>query len=184
VRIIAGKYKSRKIFSSRFSSGKKQGYRPTSDSVKEALFNILSNRISFEGIKCLDLFAGSGSLGFECISRGAELCDFVDDSNNSVKLVAGTSESLDCIEHVNIFKQDAIDFLKENDKVYYDLILADPPYAYGSYEELIALVLKRDFGVFVIEYEAGNTYNVLVPEGIEKLKRKVGLAEFEIFTKE
>ena len=73
MRIISGEAKGRQIF-----VPKSDLIRPTTDRVRETLFNLLNNRISFEGIKVLDLYAGSGSLGLECISRGAAEVNFVE----------------------------------------------------------------------------------------------------------
>ena len=85
MRIISGNYKGTKL-----SSFDEKNIRPTSDRAKETLFNILNNLMDFEGMKCLDLFCGSGALGLEMISRGAESCVFVDKNIDAVKKMLHT----------------------------------------------------------------------------------------------
>ena len=79
MRIIAGLFKSRKIYSPVTGNNNKPGdIRPTSDRARETVFDILNNRFDFSGFSCLDLFAGTGAFGFECLSRGAGFVNFVD----------------------------------------------------------------------------------------------------------
>jgi 16S rRNA (guanine(966)-N(2))-methyltransferase RsmD len=183
LRIIAGKYKSRKInapagtTSSNYN--KKSGIRPTSDRARESLFNILYNLIDFDEVVCLDLFAGTGALGLECISRGASRCDFIDISKSSIELIKKNSEGLGCEDKVSLFKDDALRFVQFNEK-FYDIIFADPPYLFEEYGELIKTVLKKDFGIFVIEYGAVNKQNIL-SENHDILDRAIGTTYFRIY---
>jgi 16S rRNA (guanine966-N2)-methyltransferase len=183
LRIIAGKYKSRKVNSpvgaNDHSETHKSGIRPTSDRARESLFNILFNIIDFDEVVCLDLFAGTGALGFECISRGAMHCDFVDISKRAEQLIRETSEELDCTDKVFIIKDDALRFVHANGK-YYDIIFADPPYMYDDFEKLIRAVLEKEFGIFVVEYGNVNKQNIESDKHDIK-DRAIGTTNFRIY---
>jgi 16S rRNA (guanine(966)-N(2))-methyltransferase RsmD len=183
LRIISGKYGSRRIQSSKHSKkcGRAAGLRPTSDRARESLFNILANRLDFEGITCLDLFAGTGSLGFECLSRGAIMCRFVDNDAVSRDLIEKTAKELGCSDQMEFIMKDVMNFLTLNHKDYYDLILADPPYGCNAYEELIGRILKRKFGIFVLEYKRGTTITAEAGARFEIIDRRAGLACFKLF---
>ena len=185
MRIIAGKYKSRKIFSSLPSKanvirGKISTVRPTSDRAKETLFNVLNNRIDFDETTCLDLFAGSGSLGFEALSRGAKRCDFVELSAHQIQMLKKTADSIGCTNGINIYKEDAIAFLETNAGGSYDLIFADPPYAYENYNELLTGVLNLKFSIFVVEFGAEGKFLYEIKE-FDIIDKKIGVTNFKIF---
>ena len=147
MRIISGDFRSRKIQTDKSS----KEFRPSSDRTRETLFSILTHRIELGGTKCLDLFSGTGSYGFEAISRGASVCDFVDISGSVLALIRKSAEELGCTKRVNPIKSDALEFLSNSEPACYDIIFADPPYDYDKHIELIGLVLKKNFKVFVLE---------------------------------
>ncbi len=185
MRIIGGKYRSRKVYSvtepvNCIKTGL-SGFRPTTDRARESLFNILNNLIDFEGTVCADLFAGSGAIGFELLSRGAVQVDFAENSNKQINLLKRTANELGCENEIKIFDENVLSFLSRNDK-YYDIIFADPPYAYEHYDELIAGVLKRDFSIFVIEH-SGNISHTDNSGKYEIIKRNTGAAHFIIFNR-
>ncbi|AAM24706.1 N6-adenine-specific methylase [Caldanaerobacter subterraneus subsp. tengcongensis MB4] len=134
LRVIGGTLKGRKI-----KSLEGEEVRPTSDRVKEALFNILMNRI--EGSVFLDLFAGTGNVGIEALSRGAEFCYFVDKSTNSVKCIRENVEGLELQPFCKIFHKDAFTALEifHKKSVKFDIIFLDPPY----YQNLAEKALRR-----------------------------------------
>jgi 16S rRNA (guanine966-N2)-methyltransferase len=185
LRIIAGKYKSRKVHSGSPESkadclkGRLSGYRPTTDRARETLFNTLNNILDFDSVTCLDLFAGSGALGFEALSRGAASCDFVETSVKQTEYIRHTAEDLKCTENIKILKQDAISFLKRNPDAEYDLIMADPPYGYEFYNELNAEIIKHKFGIFVLEYgaEGAGLYD---PSKYDVINKKAGITNFKL----
>jgi 16S rRNA (guanine966-N2)-methyltransferase len=180
MRIISGKYKSRKIFTPGTADSKNRALRPTSDRARETLFDTLHHRINFTGMKCLDLFAGTGSFGFECISRGAESCDFVDMSRITYELIHKTADGLGCSGQVIYIRRDALAFLIENPDTYYDIIFADPPYDFPKIQKLAEEVLKRKLGVFILE--SGKEISTPAAEkGFEILNKKVGYTHFKIF---
>ena len=123
--------------------------RPTADQVKEAVFNIIQGDV--EGRNCLDLFSGTGQMGIEALSRGAESCVFVDADRAAVKLTKLNLEKTGLSGRV--IKADALRFLESGET--YDLIFVDPPYRSGLYEKVLQRI--KDFdklrtgGIMVVE---------------------------------
>ncbi len=185
MRIISGRYKSRKINTPAetkdCSYKAKSSLRPTSDRARESLFSIISNIIDFDETGCLDLFAGTGALGFESISRGAGKCDFVDISRKSLDLIDKTSKELGCNDIVKFYKEDALSFLRRTGK-FYDIVFADPPYAFDKYEELVSAVIANDFSIFALEAGSGYAFKYDVNK-YDLIERKIGITNFKIFIK-
>ena len=123
--------------------------RPTTDMVKEALFNII--QFDIEGRRVLDLFAGTGQLGIECLSRGAASVTFVDQSKESVAIVKQNLKT--CGFEARVVQTDSIDFLSRADK--YDIILLDPPYATNLLDKALEIINSVDIlsegGIIVCE---------------------------------
>lgn len=166
MRIITGIAKGRRI-----KAPEGLNTRPTSDRVKESMFNILSNRYSFENV--LDLFAGSGNLGLEAISRGAKKCVFIEQNKEAYNTLVENIKSLKFENNSEYYRQDAFVALeilsKRGEK--FDLIFLDPPYGKGLVEQSIKLIdskgLLRDGGVIVSEQDV----NDVLPENINEIKR-------------
>jgi 16S rRNA (guanine966-N2)-methyltransferase len=120
MRVIAGAYKGRRLVAPRGTET-----RPTSDRVREALFSILGPRV--EGARVLDLFAGSGALGIEAVSRGASQATFVD---NAQPAIVAIRRNLEGMSGVVVVRRDARSFLREarENGRQYDLVFLDPPY--------------------------------------------------------
>jgi 16S rRNA (guanine966-N2)-methyltransferase len=150
IRIISGKFKGRfiKVPDSKL-------IRPTTDRVRETLFNLLNNKIDFNGIKVLDIYAGSGSLGLECMSRGADEIHFVEKNFPIYKNLQENISSLDSEAGCRIFKMEALKFSQISDHNKYDLILADPPFfrddIYKVVENLKNNNYLNDSGFIIIE---------------------------------
>jgi len=164
MRIIAGKYKGQQLV-----TAKDHSIRPTTDRIKEYIFEILGNFV-VDGL-VLDLFAGSGNLGLEALSRGAQSVTFVDKSQSSLRVLRRNLGKLKVTEPTQVIKKDVLTFLRQN-KQPYDLIFADPPYKWDRYIELLPLVFLpenlTEFGIFVLESEKAhniewetNVYEVL-----------------------
>ncbi len=134
MRIISGKYKSKKLFSPEGSLVT----RPTSDRVKESMFNVLQNYTVFQNLIVLDLFAGSGALGLEALSRGATQAIFIEENKQALQCLRQNISSLSSdISECLVFNQTVQNFLASHDvrfKNKIDLILADPPYSLDWYE--------------------------------------------------
>jgi 16S rRNA (guanine966-N2)-methyltransferase len=122
MRIIAGNFRGRSIESVRDLS-----VRPTTDRAKQTIFDILTNRIVFDDLEVLDLFAGSGSLGLEAISRGVKSVTFIDKSRKSLDVLEKNVISLGCKSQCSIYQADVFWYLKNINRLY-DLVFVDPPY--------------------------------------------------------
>ncbi|MBK8981783.1 MAG: 16S rRNA (guanine(966)-N(2))-methyltransferase RsmD [Ignavibacteria bacterium] len=133
MRIISGIYKGRRLI-----SPENKKVRPTSDRAKETLFNILNNIIDFEGMNCLDLFCGSGALGLEAVSRGADKCVFAD---RDVSVVLKNIAVLKAEEKCITVKGDAVNYISSVSEKF-DLIFCDPPYDFDKYDEVITAASK------------------------------------------
>ena len=137
MRVISGKARGLKL-----NTPKNEDVRPTTDRVKESLFNMINSYIMESEV--LDLFAGTGSLGIECLSRGAKSCTFVDISKESIDIVKSNikkarveSESI----ILNLDFKTAIDKLKlQNSK--FDIIFMDPPYYKNMFIEALQIISK------------------------------------------
>jgi 16S rRNA (guanine966-N2)-methyltransferase len=122
---------------------------------KEALFNVLNNHFSFEGLKVLDLFAGTGNISYEFASRGSDNITSVDGDFGCVKFIKQVAEEYDF--NIAAMKSDVFKFLEKNNNSY-DIIFADPPYALDqkTFERIVTLVfdqeLLREDGMMVIEH--------------------------------
>ncbi len=140
LRITSGYLKGRYI-----NVPKSELIRPTTERVRETIFNVLNNKISFEGIKVLDLYSGSGALGFECLSRGADEVHFVEKNSVIYRTLEENMELLQVVNQCRIFKMPAIKFslLKIVDG--YDLILADPPFFKNDIYNVVANLLSNKY---------------------------------------
>lgn len=135
--------------------------RPTSDKVKEALFSAL--QFDIEGRRVLDLFAGSGQLGIEALSRGAESCVFVDNSRASLNLVKKNLEITGLSVNTKVVQSDFSSFAAMCRDTF-DIVFLDPPYAAGILCDAIKAVLPlmSDFGMIICEYPP----EVTIPESV------------------
>ena len=150
MRIISGKYKGRRI-----QPPKNLPVRPTTDMSKEALFNVLNNHFSFEGLKVLDLFSGTGNISYEFASRGSYPITSVDGDFGCVKFIKQIAAEYDFT--IAATKSDVFKFL-ENCKTTYDIIFADPPYGLdqATFEKVVLLVFEKNLlneeGMMIIEH--------------------------------
>ena len=144
MRIIAGEMRSRTIL-----APKGTDTRPTLDRTRESLFNIL--QFDIEGRRVLDLFAGTGQLGIECLSRGAASATFVDKDRKAVAIVKDNLKT--CGLKGTVVQGDALSFLAEGRR--FDLIFIDPPYDSGLYlpvlERINSVDILSDGGIIICE---------------------------------
>jgi 16S rRNA (guanine(966)-N(2))-methyltransferase RsmD len=129
MRVIAGEFKGRRLASPRGAN-----LRATTDKVREALFNILSFKI--EGASFLDVYAGSGSVGIEAISRGASRVVFIENDKNNIALLKKNLSLLPDHARAEVVCGDALNYLKKNE-IDFDIIFLDPPYEAGDLENLL-----------------------------------------------
>lgn len=154
--------------------------RPTTDFAKEALFNILNNRIEFENLTVLDLFSGTGHIAFEFASRGANQVAAIDQNIKCIRFISDTSKQLNL--NITTVKSDVFDFLKKSGGQY-DLIFADPPYELPNMSEIHELIRQHQMlqknGLLIIEHGPKTDLSLL--EGFEKM-RKYGNVHFSFFS--
>ena len=168
MRIISGSAGGRRLF-----TPKDLRIRPTSDRVKEALFSILTARLgSFTGIRVLDLFAGTGNLGIEALSRGADSALFVDENRDAAALAARNLELSGFADRGKVVRKDALSLLKHMERTgtHWDLVFLDPPYGKGLPERALQLLASSSLvdgtSLIVVETAAGEA----LPDAIGRLR--------------
>ena len=153
MRIVAGKFKGRDI------KGPASGAtRPTSDRVRESIFNILAHGIKgfeLEDVRVIDLFAGTGALGLEAVSRGAKYCCFVEEDAGARGVIRTNADACGVIGQTRIWKRDATDLGPCAPQSPYDLVFVDPPYGKGLGEKALDALIKGGWlvtgGIVVLE---------------------------------
>ncbi len=166
MRIISGKYKGRRL-----SPPKNLPVRPTTDMSKEALFNVLNNYFSFEGLKILDLFAGTGNISFEFASRGSDNITSVDADFGCVKYIKEVAETFDF--NISALKSDVLLFLDKS-KNAYDIIFADPPYNFEQevFDKIVSKIFEKemlhDDGMMIIEHSKHTKLDHLINFSFKK----------------
>ena len=161
MRVIGGKWKRRRLESS-FDLKKLPMIRPTTDRVRENIFNIIENLNTgnpLVGARVLDLFCGTGAMGLEALSRGAEFCHFMDNSIEAKRISLENISKLGA-EKYSLFTMINILDLKNNDDISSDLVFLDPPYGKNLGEKAIAVLLKYGWvnkdAIFILEKETRN----------------------------
>lgn len=148
LRIIAGKWRGRKVL---FDDAR--GLRPTTDRIRETLFNWLMNDI--HGADCLDAFAGSGVLGFEALSRGANSLIMLEENKKTIENLKTAAQTLSA-EKLTINQQDATVYFKNKNQSF-DVIFLDPPFSQNYLPELLKKIRHNQFlkpnGLLYVEYE-------------------------------
>ena len=157
MRIVAGKFRSATI-----EAPKGLDTRPTSDRVRQALFNVLEHgapQVDFEGCRVLDLFAGSGALGIEALSRGAKFALFIEDSADARAAIRRNVEALKLTGVTKIFRRDATSLGPAQTLQPFDLIFCDPPYGKGLGEKALQSAVEGGWAaedaIAVLEERAG-----------------------------
>lgn len=166
MRVIAGEAKGRKL-----RSLKGNDTRPTLDKVREALFSSVGRRV--EQARVLDLYAGSGALGIEALSRGASAATFVEKSRKAVEVIRRNLDETGLAGSSVVMRQSAEDFLGLPPSQTYDLVLVDPPYARGLPAKPLDLLLSghlSDDALVVVEISS--RADAKVPDGYELVSKK------------
>lgn len=150
MRIIAGTLKRRAI-----KVPKNDRVRPTTDRTREAMFNLIAHRLDLEDIDALDLFAGSGALGFEAISRGARSVVFVERDRDAMRTLRDNARHFEVEDACSLVQADAGVWLDRFGGPPFDLILADPPYDYPDLARLPEKVARHlhPEGLFLLEHD-------------------------------
>ena len=172
VRIVGGRLKGHSLFAPKGSET-----RPTSDRVREAAFNILAHAIpdfSLEDARVLDLFAGTGAMGLEALSRGARYCQFIDDSTEARGLIRRNADSLGLIGQCKIWRRDAAKLGACAPQPGFDLVFADPPYGKGLGEAALRSLVEGAWlapGAVVVLEEAARA-QVADVAGLAEIDRR------------
>jgi len=171
MRIVGGRLRGRAI-----AGPKSQAIRPSADRLRESLFNILAHGYGdpVAGARVLDLFAGTGALGLEAVSRGAAFTLFVDEGAEARALVRGNVEALGLGGVTKIFRRDATKLGPAHPTEPFSLAFLDPPYGRGLAERALASAREGGWlapGALVVVEEAADA-GFAAPEGFEELERR------------
>ena len=172
MRIIGGKFSGRTL-----AAPAGRNTRPTSERVREAVFNILAHGIpgfSTEGIRVLDLFAGTGALGLEALSRGARHALFVDDGAEARGLIRANADALGLIGQCKIWRRDVAHLGACAPVQPFGLVFIDPPYGKGLGEKALASLVSGGWleaGAVVVLEEAAKA-EVAAPAGLSEIDRR------------
>jgi 16S rRNA (guanine966-N2)-methyltransferase len=180
MRVISGTAKGRKL-----EEPEGHRIRPTTDMVKESVFNII--QFDIEGRRVLDLFAGTGQLGIEALSRGAQSAVFVDESPDAVKLVRGNLKKVDVDQPASVVKGDALSFLR-NCKERFDVVFLDPPYDTGLIDKALQKIIEIDIlnenGIIICETTADRIMPEVLPPYRKNREYKYGKIKITLFSKD
>jgi 16S rRNA (guanine966-N2)-methyltransferase len=172
MRIVGGRFRGRPL-----AAPSDEATRPTSDRVREAIFNILTHGIAgfeLEGARVLDLFAGTGALGLEALSRGASFCLFVEENAEARALIRRNVEALELNGVTKIFRRDATNLGPAGQRGGYTLAFLDPPYGRALAEPALAAAAAGGWlapgAIAVIEERKGTS--VALPAGFEPIDRR------------
>lgn len=179
MRIISGIYGRR-----RFDVPSSFSARPTTDFAKENIFNVINNLVDLEDLDALDLFAGTGSISFELISRGCRMVTAVEKNNAHASFITKVARELKT-DALNLIRGDVFRYLNNAPRQGFDFIFADPPYALPELPEIPSLVFERDLlregGLFIMEHPKTNDFSGLP---YFNQRRVYGSVNFSIFLKE
>ena len=179
MQIITGKYRARKLI-----GVDAETTRPTLARVKESIFNLIQFDIAESVV--LDLFAGSGAFGAECISRGAGKVYFIDNNEKAIKTIKINTKNM--VEDFEIIKASHLDFLTQaaNKNLKFDIVYLDPPYesdfAIKSINKLVELSLLSDGATIIVEHKYPNDLKNLPECCIMKKSKKYGIAYVDVIS--
>ena len=177
MRVITGSARGRRL-----KTPEGQDIRPTTDNVKESVFNIL--QFDIEGRRVLDLFAGTGQLGIECLSRGAREAVFIDADRDAVKIVRENLKT--CGFSAPVLQQDALSFLNNCGK--FDLIFIDPPYDAGLYDPVLEKInsvdILSDGGIILCESRRETVLPDMRRPYCKKKEYRYGRVKLSLYAKE
>ena len=177
MRVITGSARGKKL-----KTPENYDIRPTTDNVKEALFNII--QFDIEGRRVLDLFAGTGQLGIEALSRGAKSCVFIDESRDAVKIVKDNLKA--CRLSAPVLQENALSYLRRGER--FDLIFVDPPYDAGLYEPVLNTLNSvdnlSDGGIIICEARRETELPELEAPYRKGKEYRYGKVKLCIYTKE
>ena len=158
MRVISGRLRGKRL-----EMLKEDAVRPTTDKVKESIFNVI--QFDVMGASFLDLFAGSGQIGIEALSRGTQKVTFVDESKRAIDVVRRNLASTKLLERAEVVQNEAISFLRQT-RERFDIAFLDPPYKTGILQKALDLVadVMSERGIIICEHSAEE----ILPTNIKK----------------
>lgn len=178
MRIIRGKYGKR-----RFDVPKNITARPTTDFARENLFNVLDNMVDFEGLRVLDLFAGTGAVSFEFLSRGASEVTAVEMAPVQARFITSVRDTLHD-PALKIVRGDVFRFLASFSSKPYDVVFADPPYDHKRFAEIPQLILSSGVtapgGLVIVEHSKNHDFSSLPGFREQRVYGSVNFSIFEV----
>jgi 16S rRNA (guanine966-N2)-methyltransferase len=171
MRILSGQFKGKSL-----SAGKDLSIRPTTSRIKEVIFSILGDYCQDKWI--LDLFSGSGSLGFEAVSRGARGVIFVEKAQSSIEILKQNLNELSInSDKVEIIRADVLDYVRRGENSH-QLILADPPFKYSQMQYMVDEICNSGIldqkGLFILHHEIDNPIELNADRYQVMKQKKVG----------
>ena len=177
MRVITGTARGRRL-----RTPENYDIRPTTDNVKESVFNII--QFDIEGRRVLDLFAGTGQLGIECLSRGAAEAVFIDENTAAVKIVKENLKT--CGFTAAVLQQDALGYLRHCGR--FDLVFVDPPYDSGLYESVLETInsvdILSDGGIILCESRREKTLPDMRAPYRKKKEYNYGRVKLTVYIKD
>lgn len=177
MRIIRGKYGRR-----RFNVPTNITARPTTDFARENIFNVIENLVDIEGLKCLDLFAGTGAISFELLSRGAASVTSVEKSPTQARFIEKIKHELGD-KNLHLLRTDALRFIRDSSSTF-DFVFADPPYDLEGFAEIPEMVLNSNLlhpgSIFIIEHSKKHDFSNLPHFAQHRAYGSVNFSIFEI----
>ena len=177
MRVITGTARGRRL-----KTPENYDIRPTTDNVKESVFNII--QFDIEGRRVLDLFAGTGQLGIECLSRGAAEAVFIDENTAAVKIVKENLKT--CGFTAAVLQQDALSYLRHCGR--FDLVFVDPPYDSGLYESVLETInsvdILPDGGIILCESRREKTLPDMRDPYRKKKEYNYGRVKLTVYIKD
>lgn len=175
MRVVAGELRGRRI-----DAPEGDSTRPTTDKVREAIFNALGSLGALDDARVVDLFAGSGGLGIEALSRGAARCTFVENDWRALGVLRGNVANLGLAERSNVVVADLVRESAAGDSLRLrellagaTLVLADPPYGFPGWTEIFSAATSADPDVvLVVETEARAVIHASVPPGWKSVRQR------------
>lgn len=177
MRVITGTARGRKL-----KTPENYDIRPTTDNVKESVFNII--QFDIEGRRVLDLFAGTGQLGIECLSRGAAEAVFVDRDRDAVRITKDNLKT--CGLKATVIQEDAISFLQHCGR--FDLVFVDPPYDADLYESVLKTInfvdILSEGGIIICEARREKQLPDMTAPYVRRKEYVYGKVKICVYTKE
>jgi 16S rRNA (guanine(966)-N(2))-methyltransferase RsmD len=178
IRIISGKFKGKRLYPPTSLPA-----RPTMDKAKEGLFNMLNHLVEWENTTWLDLFAGTGNISYEALSRGIKFAVLVEKDKKCVQFIREQIKILKTEEQTMLIQQEVQDFIQNRCENPYSVVFLDPPYLLPEQDKIITQLFENNFvlpqGLVILEHESTKSFDTLP---FFKQKRIYSHAAFSFFT--